>query len=204
MAIRSTPLRFVRFLLLAFTAWLLIALVLSITIHVYGQTDRAITITSADAIFVLGPALERRIDRAHELWRAGYAPILVCSGGKENDETVTQAELCRDMLVEREIPSEAVMVEDVSVSTEENAIYAQTLIAEYGWETVIIVSDDYHLLRADWMFTRMGINSYSSPASTRELSPRGYLVALFREVAAFHWQVFIDLFNLPVTRVEGI
>jgi uncharacterized SAM-binding protein YcdF (DUF218 family) len=183
--------------------WLLVMLMLAATIHGYGQQNRIGALESADAIFMLGPALDRRVNHAADLWRRGFAPVIVCSGGTEDTNAATEAEICARTLSEQGIPAEAVILETVSISTEENAIFAAQLMREHGWQQVILVSDDYHLLRVDWIFRQQGINSVSSGSPSTGLGV-GYIQAIGRELIAFQWQVVKDTLNLPYTHVEGI
>ncbi len=77
--------RWRRLLVVALLAWGWVVFVLVVVIEAYGHTDRA---QISDIIIVLGaglradntpgPALTRRAAHAAELWKAGYAPVVVC------------------------------------------------------------------------------------------------------------------------------
>jgi uncharacterized SAM-binding protein YcdF (DUF218 family) len=171
---------------------------LTFAIHFYGQTNHA---RSSDVIILLGPPLERRIMHAVELWQVGFAPHILCTGGiYEDTPSLTQAQDCYEQLIALGVPDEAIVLENVSLSTQENAYFAQPLMTEHNWRSAILVSDSSHLLRAQWLFNRYGIETVTSPV----LFSEGYVQALFREVIAFHWQVIKDLFRLPVTHVSGV
>ena len=96
-------------------------------------------------------------------------------------------------------PADAIILEDRSRSTEENALYSHQIMQAHGWESALVVSDGYHLLRATWIFSAEGISGSTSPAALPPLFD--LLVAVVREVVALHWQVFKTLLNLPVTYV---
>lgn len=179
-------------------------------IDAYGRQDFA---QKADVIIVLGaglrrnntpgPALTRRAAQAAELWQAGYAPVIICAGGKPGDRTRSEADACAELLRADGIPAEAIILEDTSRSTEENAIETRSIMDTNGWQTAILVSDGYHLFRARHLFLNADIPVYTSPAST---SPRftEYIVFMLREVVAFHWQIFKETFNIPITYVQSI
>lgn len=195
-----------RALLLVVGVWFVGCCVLAVVVYGYGLTDRA---QPADVIVVLGagleadlspgPALTRRAVRAAELWHAGYAPQLICAGGYATWASRSEADGCAEVLRAHGVPAAAIVVEDASRSTEENAYYAHAIMNAHGWQTALVVSDGYHLLRATWIFSAQGITF-----STATAAPPPFLalvVAVAREVVAFHWQVFSNLLGLPVTYV---
>lgn len=180
--------------------WGLFAVGLAISIHQFGQIDDA---QPADVIIILGPPLDRRVEQAVALWQRGSADYLLCTGGREAWEATTQAADCIEALTARGVPLDAILSEAVSLSTEENALYSLPLLNSRGWQSVILVSDANHLLRSRWLFERMGVTVYTSPAID-DRDPIPYMVAVLREVIAFHWQVIKDALRLPFTRVTGI
>jgi uncharacterized SAM-binding protein YcdF (DUF218 family) len=193
--------------LISLLIWLIVNCGLFAAIHLYGQRNQA---QSADVIIVLGaglrrdnqpgPALLRRSERAAALYRDGYASVVICTGGQTSGRTRSEADACRQVLEANGVPASAILLEERSRSTEENALYARELMQAQGWQDAVLVSDGYHLLRAQWIFTDAGVQVYPSPASTR---PRliTYGQAILREVAALHWHLFTELLNLPVTYV---
>lgn len=191
--------------------WLLVAFFLCAAIFVYGSTDYA---RPADVIIVLGAGLHPdntptegfwgRTERAAELWERGLAPVILCTGGLAGRATRTEASVCGELLQEYGVPAGAIILEERSRSTEENALESRTIMDANGWRTAIIVSDGYHLLRASWLFQRVGIESYTSPVSFATLNPIQLVVVMGREVVAFHWLAVKFLLNLPVTYVPLI
>lgn len=209
----GAPLRFVRSARLwrwaarLLLLWLVVALLLIGGIVAYGRVDHADT---ADVIVVLGaglnrnngpgPALIRRADRAATLYASGVASTVICTGGYGYGRTRSEADACAELLRARGVPDAAIVLEDRSRSTEENALYTREIMDAGGWETAVVVSDGYHLLRATWIFSRAGISHTTSPAaSDPPLSL--YVSAIAREVAAFHWLLVKMALNLPVTYV---
>jgi uncharacterized SAM-binding protein YcdF (DUF218 family) len=186
--------------------WLSIVGLLTAAVILYGMTDRA---QPADVIIVLGsglrrdsrpgPALIRRAQRAAELYAQGYAPAIICTGGYTDGRTRSEADGCREVLEASGVPAEAIFLEERSRSTEENAFYAEPIMQANGWRTAVLVSDGYHLLRAQWIFSQEGITVYPSPAPPP--LRLALAVAIAREIVALHWQAVKDLFNLPVTYV---
>lgn len=177
-----------------------------------GEQD---TTEPADVIIVLGsglrkdgqpgPALTRRTRRAADLWHEGIAPLVLCTGGQSEYYPRTEAAACREILLATGLPAAAILMEERSRSTEENAIYSKRILDEMQLARVVLVSDSYHMLRAGWLFRSQGIQSFASPVkSNRIRDPRVYPFSLVREFIAFNWQLFKDIFNIPWTHVRGI
>jgi uncharacterized SAM-binding protein YcdF (DUF218 family) len=113
-----------------------------------------------DAIVVLGcrvmpsgaasPALARRAVHAAELWREGRAPLLVVTGGV-GDHPPSEARAAAEIARRRGVPEHAIVLEEASTSTEENARFARALV---GARRVLLVTDGFHALRASRIFAR--------------------------------------------------
>lgn len=191
-------------MLIFFSLWVILCASLVAIVHIYGQADRA---QQADAIIILGagmrydgrpgPALVRRTNHAVEIWNQGYARNIICTGGIPAGVSHSEASGCRDVLVSQGVPEEAIVLEERSRSTEENAIFAHEIMRENGWDSAVLVTDAYHLFRAQWIFSTQGIAVYPSP--TVNPSPGPYTFAVIREVFALQWQAFKQVFQLPVT-----
>ncbi|MBI1281818.1 MAG: YdcF family protein [Anaerolineaceae bacterium] len=203
--------RFKRLILLALLLWLWLMFVIAMIVDGYGRVDRA---QPADVIVILGAgvqrdntpglAMRRRVSHAADLWRAGYAPVVICTGGKPENRSRSEADTCAELLLkEQGLPESAVLLEDQSRSTEENAMFTRKLMQEHGWQSVIISSDNYHVFRARRLFANEGMIVYTSPSA--EQAPGGmYVTYLIREVAALQWQLVKEVLNLPITYVQGI
>lgn len=198
-------------LLCLFAAILYFAAFLS-AIHIAGTRDNT---RPADVIIVLGaglrrdgrpgPALTRRSLQAADLWRKGSAPAVICAGGQAESFPRSEADACREILRRQGLPQSAILLEDTSRSTEENALFSSRLMAERGWTSAVLVSDSYHMLRAGWLFSQQGVEVYASPVPAQRIHhPHSYPHSLLREFLAFHWQVLKEALNLPVTHLSGL
>ena len=91
-----------------------------------------------DYIIVLGagikgkqvtPLLAGRIDKALELWNKQHQHgKFVVSGGQGADEVVSEAQAMRDYLLEKDVPLDAILMEDKSTTTWENLKYSIGII----------------------------------------------------------------------------
>ncbi len=198
-----------RFLLIVLLIELLVCIGLVTLIHFYGQADYA---QPADVIVVLGsglrsdgragPALLRRSIHAAELWGQAYAPVVICTGGVTMGRPRSEAAACREVLIDNGVPEDAIYLDERSRSTEENALYTRDILNANGWGNVIVVSDAYHLLRAQWIFSIEGIDVTTSPTVNPPVMT--YIFSVAREVAALHWQLVKEVFQLPVTYIPTL
>jgi uncharacterized SAM-binding protein YcdF (DUF218 family) len=175
-----------------------------VSIIVYGLRD---TRTPSDAIVLLGSGVEAdgtpsrtlqvRSEHAAALWHAGVAPLVICAGGVTGNAPRSEAAACAEVLLAAGVAADAVHLEERSINTEQNVTYTRELLAELDAATVVVVSSRYHLLRARWLFGRVGQPITVSPAPIGYLTAPEILYAYTREVAAFHWQLLRDRFDTP-------
>jgi uncharacterized SAM-binding protein YcdF (DUF218 family) len=201
------PHRFRRQLLLLLALALLAWCVAALAIDDYGLRDRA---QPADAIVVLGArvlpggtpgaSLARRADHAAALYRQGLAPVIVCSGGVEDAPPSEAAAACARIAAQG-VPSAALVLEERAQSTEENALYVAALMRARGWRSAIVVSDGYHLYRAQLLFAQAGVIAYPSPAQATAgpMTPFERFARALREALALAWYWAKTWLGLPVT-----
>lgn len=163
----------------------------------YGQKDRA---QKSDAIVVLGArvrpdgkagqGLTLRVLHAVRLYKKGFAPKIIMTGGV-GDNPPSEAQVAADLAVKNGVPREDVIQENKSTSTWENAANASAICKKRGWKTVLIVSDPFHLWRAQKNFQRCGMRASVSPVAVGQwqLQPARRLFWTTREavLAARDW-----------------
>src|SRR5690606_21594189 len=165
----------------------IISVALATVLLAYGSQDRA---RPADVIIVLGAGeimTVNRTDHGVALYHQRIAPWLLCSGGYRGANGITEAALCAERAERAGVPASAIGLEMESRATEQNARNAAALMRERGWQSAVVVSDSYHLLRARWLFGRADVAVWTSPApgSGRVLDTLYFLV---REVGAVVYQ----------------
>lgn len=125
-------------------------------------------------------ALSRRTLAAVELWRKGYAPRLVLTGGV-GDNGPAEAEVAAELARRNGVPDEAIVIENRSHTTEENARFTRLLI---GDQSVLVVTDAYHVLRSELIYRREFRNSAVVGLPLGKYVP---LETALREVPALVW-----------------
>jgi uncharacterized SAM-binding protein YcdF (DUF218 family) len=125
-------------------------------------------------------ALYARTRAATDLYLAGYAPTLALTGGV-GDWGPAEAVVAEQLALGWGVPPEAILREERSTSTEENAALLRELL---GDRSVLVVTDRYHVWRCERVFRR----HFSRADAVGTTSPpyiraRGAL----REVLAIPW-----------------
>lgn len=137
-----------------------------------GRTDEA---RPTNVIVVLGatvqsdgrpgPNLQERVRHAVELYRAGYAPHVICTGGEKGDPASAAAVAC-NLAAKQGVPPEALWPADGSWDTRSDARFAAEVMAAQDWHTALVVTHPLHTYRARRFFWQAGIRAYTSPTST--------------------------------------
>lgn len=112
----------------------------------------------ADLIIVFGGKRPERAEKAAELWKAGYAPRVLVTGGDKRGTGKPEAEELKQKMIELGVPAEAVITEDRSLGTLENVMKSLELVGEtIGWTNmtaVILVSAPVHMRRVKQVLAR--------------------------------------------------
>lgn len=142
---------------------------IALSVALFGRRDEA---RPADAIVVLGaaqydgrpsPVLRARLDHALELYRQGTARHLIMTGGVGAGDTVSEAEVAKRYAQRQGVPSTAILVERAGLSSHESMAAVAELMRRNGLESMVLVSDPFHMLRLRLLAKRHGIRAYSSP-----------------------------------------
>lgn len=124
-----------------------------------------------------GKGLKRRVLHAVELYEKGYAPRILMTGGTGKNPPA-ESEVAVELAFASGVPRSALFLEDRSTSTWENAAFVADICQEKGWKRVLVVSDPFHLWRAERNFAKHGLPVSSSPV-TSEAGEQKPLVRMF-------------------------
>ncbi len=109
----------------------------------------------------------------HKNWKP--LPLLACGGIMEpGRQTISHADAMREFLAAEGVPPERIWAESGSRSTRENATGAAEVLHGKGVSRVVLVTDAYHMLRAERCFRRAGLEVIPAPCRfyTREFTMR--------------------------------
>lgn len=130
------------------------------------------------------PLLASRIDKAIEAYKLATKEDVkfIASGGKGNDEKISEAKAISDYLIAEGIEKENIILEEKSTTTYENLKYSKEIAKkEKENPKYLFVSNNYHVFRATLYAKRLGMNGEGVGAKTA-----GYYIpsAFLREYVA--------------------
>ncbi|MCQ4635719.1 YdcF family protein [Anaerovorax odorimutans] len=131
-----------------------------------------------DAVIVLGAAvhgdqvsrsLAHRLDKAVEYSEKNPGALIVVSGGKGAQETITEAAAMEAYLVDKGIPQDKIVKEEKATSTYENFKFSRELLDGRFQErayTCVYITNYFHVYRAGNMAKLTGIEAAGLGADT--------------------------------------
>jgi uncharacterized SAM-binding protein YcdF (DUF218 family) len=157
-----------------------------------------------DAIIVLGaaqyngrpsPVLRARLDHAFGLYREGYAPIIVVTGGVGRGDTTSEALVGRRYLVARDVPAEDVVAQPVGRNTRASMTAVALWLRDRGLRRVLLVSDPFHMFRLRLEARRTDLEAYTSPTESSPISANPVLELRY---------LFAEGLKVPVALVRSM
>jgi uncharacterized SAM-binding protein YcdF (DUF218 family) len=138
----------------------------------YGNNDHA---QAADCIIVLGsaiegdrpsPVFEQRIRHGIHLYQKNLAQRIIFTGGFGPQQAHSESQVAMNYAQQHGIPPTAILIEEISRTTQQNLAQARDLMAKHNLRSAIVVSDPLHMKRAVMMAQDLKINAVSSPTPT--------------------------------------
>lgn len=194
---RRIVLRFLRGLALIGISVLALLVLVCVLVVVQGRRDET---HRANAALVLGaaqwngapsPVLRARLDRALELYRRGIVNRVILTGGVGAGDRVSEAAAGREYMLSQGVSPDSLLMEDQGITTLESLRNAAQLTRANGIESVLLVSDSYHMLRSLKIAHDLGMDAAGAPIRS---SPQGFSAEeaahVLREAGAYLMYLF--------------
>ncbi|MCP4468162.1 MAG: YdcF family protein [Halieaceae bacterium] len=174
-------------------------------------------IPRADAIVLLGGALRGdsamgilpdlnqyadRLVHAVALYKAGKADYILVTGGSAPGAR-SEARLMQDVLAVMGVPPSALILEEQSKNTHDNAVNSATILHKRGMQRILLVSSAFHMRRADTLFKRQGLDVIPAPTDYQQVLITSTLPAgipgvknLYRTTEALHEIVGYEVYRM--------
>jgi vancomycin permeability regulator SanA len=174
-------------LLVLFLLWLLIH---SIIITIDGLNDN---IKKADCILILGNTvnkdgtlshrLQSRVDKGYELYAKKIAPKIIVSGGLGKEGYYEALEM-KKYLLRKGVNDYNIIMDDEGLTTYETMVNYVPIAKENNFNSVIVVSQFYHLTRSRKMIKSLGVkNVYTAHSNYFEARD---FYSVLREFVAYY------------------
>jgi uncharacterized SAM-binding protein YcdF (DUF218 family) len=107
-----------------------------------------------------------RVYKAAALYRARKAPVVIVTAGNQpwSESHWSEAQLIRELLMEWQVPRNAILLENQSRNTRENALFSKRIIDKINCKQPLLVTSSAHMARSVAAFKSVGISVF--PVST--------------------------------------
>lgn len=145
---------------------------------------KALSVTAdAQAIVLLGGAIRGdthmgtlgdmnqqadRLVHALALYKAGKAPLLLVTGGASPGAR-SEAEIMFDLLTLMGVPASAILQEDKSRNSHQNAVYSAAMLEKRGINKILLVTSAFHMRRSEALFKAQGLQVIPAPTDYQRL-----------------------------------
>lgn len=178
-----------------FAFWLIVVVSVLAALLCINAADIALftcaPVSKADAALVLGtsvqngapsPIFRGRLNTALDLYKRGIVSVIIVSGGMTTEGEPAEAEAGARYLYDHGVSQAHVVLEPSARSTHDNIFIGGSVLSGLGLKSWIVVSDPYHLRRAEMLVDDLGIpfDCVAVPQSSR--SSFSFLVAESRKV----------------------
>jgi vancomycin permeability regulator SanA len=171
-------------------AWVILAAVLAVIGLRARPKPADVAIVFANTVNPNGQPSARlaaRLDAARSLYDEHLVHYLVVSGGT-GKEGFDEAAIMKRYLVSRGIPDSVILADTRGTNTTHTARNVRTLMRERHWSTADLVTQYFHVVRAEWACRQEGIRVVGAHAP-RFFEARD-LYSMVREAIAFPVYVF--------------
>lgn len=100
-----------------------------------------------------GQGYLERVEEAVRLYKGGYAKHIIFSSGYMN--VFEEPMVMKAIAVSLGVPQEAIILEDKGGNTYENVKFSSRILADNGWNEILLVSSPYHMRRVDLVFSKI-------------------------------------------------
>lgn len=156
----------------------------------------------ADAIVAISGDTGPRLRAAVGLWMRGYAEVMIFAGGALDPASPSSGEIMKRQALAFGVPEDAILVEAISATTDENAEQVALLMREAGLRSAILVTSSFHQRRASMHFARAferhGLTFRNRPADDPRWDP-----TLWWTDEAMRTLTFVELAKIAVESFEG-
>jgi uncharacterized SAM-binding protein YcdF (DUF218 family) len=184
----------IRFLI--FIPVLIIAMIVGLSIYLQpndlltcnDQVSGTPPCQAVDAIVaVSGGDTNARTDEAIKLYQNHWADTLVFSGAAMDKSGPSNAAAMRTRAEQQGVPSSAILIDELSDTTKQNAENTDGILASHNIKSIILVTSGYHQRRASLEFNKMahGVTILNHPVASDQdwsmwwwTNPHGWTLAV--------------------------
>lgn len=111
-----------------------------------------------------------RSDTAIKLYRAGLADLIIVAGASL-DGGISEASIMANKMKRLGIPASAILEEEQSKTTHQNAIFTARLLHQHNIDSFLLVTSALHMPRAYASFSKLGFKPIAAPTPAQINKP---------------------------------
>jgi uncharacterized SAM-binding protein YcdF (DUF218 family) len=140
----------------------------------------------ADAIIALsGGDTTTRTEAAIQLYKHGWADVLIFSGAAQDKSGPSNAAVMQQQAIAEGVPGNVILLDEEAVDTAQNAQDSESIFQTHHLHSVILVTSGYHQRRAYLEFQQIAkdVIIYNAPTNDKDWDtwwwarPRGWWLA---------------------------
>lgn len=164
---------------------------LIIKIYNYVDINEA---QNADAIVVMGasqwngrpsPIFRARLDHALSLYQKKFTPKFILTGGVGQGEIMSESQVGKNYLIQKGIKEENVFIEERGHTSLQSLNQIIEILKNENLESVILVSDGFHMMRLKKMAKDLKINTYLSAVAIGSVNKLSEFKYVLRESCVY-------------------
>ena len=90
----------------------------------------------------------------------------------------SEAESAATLLQEWAVPGQAILLENKSRNTRENALFSRQILQSRGASRILLVTSAFHMPRASAVFRKLGFQVIPAPANFQTAEDQGLLLRI--------------------------
>jgi uncharacterized SAM-binding protein YcdF (DUF218 family) len=116
-----------------------------------------------------------------------WQPLPVLASGGTTSPAPPYAMVMRDALRSEGVPDSMIWSEEGSHSTHEEAVYSAEVLKQKGIHRIVLVTEAYHMLRAEGSFRKQGLEVVPAACGYRAFGAQTYRHAILPNWEAIAW-----------------
>ena len=157
----------------------------------------------SDAIIVLGGGPIQRIAEGVSLYKKGYAPRIIVSGGAPALPFESQADIMSQQAMDMGVPMSDIILENRSWTTYQNALYTERIMRANHFTSALVVSSNFHMRRVslvfDLVYRGSGIRLRFISSPDPQFHPTHWW-----STPSSRYLLTSELFLIPINIVQGL
>jgi len=130
------------------------------------KSDVAIVLGAGTVNEIPSPVFKERINHSIYLYKKNVIKKILFTGGKGENQDISDSQIAKNYAIKNGIPPNDILIEESSLYTYQNLIYAKSIMDSLHFSTALIVSDPLHMKRSMELAISTNIKGESSPTKT--------------------------------------